>query len=172
MMACEPASPPAKAIIHSLPPHAIVFRERRAHAAHSLAHGVGYRFKVPPSCAPGTFVRVPVPGALPAWTETVTVRVPDEFVAGTSLSFVLPCNFAEERARARAAIMLQAAVRGRATRQAEQAGRQGLRRIAAVHRARQRQLARAASSSSSSSSSSVSVSGGVSGGGGVVGDVP
>ena len=140
MMACEPASPPAKAIIHSLPPHAIVFRERRAHAAHSLAHGVGYRFKVPHSCAPGTFVRVPVPGALPAWTETVTVLVPDEFVAGSSLSFVLPCNFAEERARARAAMRLQAAARGRATRQSEEGRRaMAVRQIAAAaQRARQK----------------------------------
>jgi hypothetical protein len=139
MVPCEPCTPPRHAVVHALPLTAIVYRER-ADAAHSVPHGMTYRFKVPPACASGTFIRVPVPGALPATIETVTVRVPDDFMPGCRLSFVLPCNFAEERARARAAMRLQAAARGRATRQSEEGRRaMAVRQIAAAaKRARQK----------------------------------
>ena len=150
MIPCEPCTPPSHAVVHSLPPTAIVYRER---TDANVAHGVTYRFKVPRSCAPGTFIRVPVPGASPATIETVTVRVPDDFVLGARLSFVLPCDFAEQRARARAAIRLQAVARGHATRHSEDGCRaQAVREIAArAHWALQKHVQGASRSSSSSS---------------------
>ena len=163
----ELASPPSEAPVYTLPATTPIHRYVDLDGPWEAT----YRFVSPRSCAPGTFIRVPVPWLAASVTgsgekdapprsgahtvEWVTVRVPDDFQPGGDLSFVLPSDFAQVRAQENAAVKLQAVTRGHHTRQVERgdAGRWILRRIYTVHRMRQKKQLAAESDGTSDTGS-------------------